>query len=54
MNAYRVLVGNPEGEIPLGGPGCRWDDNIKMDLREVQWGNMDWINLAEDRAQCAW
>jgi hypothetical protein len=47
--AYRVLVGKPEGRRPLGRPRRRLEDNIKMDLREVGWGGMDWINLAEDR-----
>jgi hypothetical protein len=47
--AYRALVGKPEGRIPLGRPRRRWEDNIKMDLREVEWGGMDWINLAQDR-----
>jgi hypothetical protein len=37
--AYRVLVGKPEGKRQLGGPRCRWDDNIKMDLQEVGWGH---------------
>jgi hypothetical protein len=47
--AYRALVGKPEGRRPLGRPRRRWMDNIKMDLREVEWGGMDWINLAQDR-----
>jgi hypothetical protein len=47
--AYRALVGKPEGRRPLGRPRRRWEDNIKMILREVGWGNMDWINLAQDR-----
>jgi hypothetical protein len=47
--AYRALVGKPEGRRPLGKPRRRWEDNIKMDLREVGWGSMDWINLAQDR-----
>jgi hypothetical protein len=47
--AYRALVGKPEGRRPLGRPRRRWEDNIKMDLREVGWGDMDWINLAQDR-----
>jgi hypothetical protein len=47
--AYRALVGKPEGTRPLGRPRCRWEDNIKMDLREVGWRGMDWINLAQDR-----
>ncbi|KAJ4446735.1 hypothetical protein ANN_13432 [Periplaneta americana] len=48
-NAYRVLVGRPEGKRPLGRPRRRWEDNIKMDLREVGYGDRDWINLAQDR-----
>ncbi|KAJ4443327.1 NADH dehydrogenase Fe-S protein subunit 1 ndufs1 [Periplaneta americana] len=48
-NAYRVLVGRPEGKIPLGRPRRRWEDNIKMDLREVGYDDRDWINLAQDR-----
>jgi hypothetical protein len=47
--AYRTLVGKPEGRRPLGRSRRRWEDNIKMDLREVGWGGMDWINLAQDR-----
>jgi hypothetical protein len=47
--AYRALVGKPEGRRPLGRPRRRWEDNIKIDLREVGWGGMDWINLAQDR-----
>jgi hypothetical protein len=46
---YRALVGKPEGRRPLGRPRRRWEDNIKMDLREVAWGGMNWINLAQDR-----
>jgi hypothetical protein len=46
-NAYRVLVGKPEGKRPLGRHRHRWDDNIKLDLREIGWGGMDWIDLAE-------
>jgi hypothetical protein len=48
-NAYRLLVGKPEERRPLGRPRCRWLDNIKMDLVEVGWGDMDWIGLAQDR-----
>ncbi|KAJ4448615.1 hypothetical protein ANN_00005 [Periplaneta americana] len=48
-NAYRVLVGRPEGKRPLGRPRPRWEDNIKMDLREVGYDDRDWINLAQDR-----
>jgi hypothetical protein len=47
--AYRALVGKPEGRRPLWRPRRRWEDNIKMDLREVGWGDMDWINLAQGR-----
>ena len=47
--AYRALVGKPEGRRPLERPRHRWDDNIKMDLREVGWGGVDWIDLAQDR-----
>ncbi|KAJ4432555.1 hypothetical protein ANN_21178 [Periplaneta americana] len=48
-NAYRVLVGRPEGKRPLGRPRRRWEDNIKMYLREVGYDDRDWINLARDR-----
>jgi hypothetical protein len=44
-------VGEPEGKRPLGRPRCRWEDNIRMDLREKQWGGMDWIDVAQDRDQ---
>jgi hypothetical protein len=50
-NAYRILLGNPEGKRPLGRPSSRWADNIKMDLRELGWGDMDWIDLAQNRDQ---
>jgi hypothetical protein len=50
-NAYRILVGKPEGKRPLGRSRRRWEDNIKMDLRETGWGGMDWIDLAQDRDQ---
>jgi hypothetical protein len=50
-NAYRILVGKPEGKTPLGRPRCRWVDNIKIDLREMGWGGLDWIDLAQDRNQ---
>ena len=48
---YRVLVGKPEGKIPVGRPWRRWEDNMKMDLQEVGCGGMDWIELAQDRAR---
>jgi hypothetical protein len=47
--AYRALVGKPEGRRRLGRPRRRWEDNIKMDLREVGWEGIDWIDLAQDR-----
>jgi hypothetical protein len=50
-NAYRILVGKPEGKRPLGRPTRRWVDNIKMDLREIGWDGTDWIDLAQDRDQ---
>jgi hypothetical protein len=50
-NACRILVGKPEGKRLLGRPRCRWLDNIKMDLRVIGWGGMDWIDLAQDRNQ---
>jgi hypothetical protein len=46
--AYRALVGKSERRRPLGRPRRRWEDNIKTDLREVKWGNIDWIDLAKD------
>ena len=46
---YRVLVEKPEGTTPLGRPRFRWEDNIKMDLKEVGCGGMDWIDLTQDR-----
>ena len=48
-SVYRVLVGKPEGKRQLGRPRRRWEDNIKMDLQEVGCGDMDWIELAQDR-----
>jgi hypothetical protein len=48
-NAYRLLVGKPEGRRPLGRPRRRWFDNIRMDLVEVRWSDVDWIGLAQDR-----
>jgi hypothetical protein len=48
-SAYRILVGKPEGKRPAGKPRRMWVDNVKMDLREIGWDGMDWINLAQDR-----
>jgi hypothetical protein len=49
--AYRILVGKPEEKRPLRIPRYRWEDNIRMDLREIGWGGMEWIDLAQDRDQ---
>jgi hypothetical protein len=48
---YRVLVGRPEGKRPLGRPRRRWEDNIKMDVRETGIDGANWIQLAQDRVQ---
>jgi hypothetical protein len=50
-NAYKILVGKPEGKRPLGRTRSRWEDNNRMDLREIKLGGMDWIDLAQDRDQ---
>jgi hypothetical protein len=49
MDAYRLLVGKPEGKRPLGRRRRRWVDNIGMDLGELEWGDVGWIGLAQDR-----
>jgi hypothetical protein len=46
--AYNILVGKPEGRRPLGRPRRRWEDNIKMDLGDIGFGDVDWIRLAQD------
>jgi hypothetical protein len=46
-NVYRGLVGKPEGKRPVGRLKCRWERNIKKELGEIEWGGMDWINLAQ-------
>jgi hypothetical protein len=51
MNAYRILVGKPEGKRPLGRSRRRWAEITKMDLREIGWGGMGWIDLDQDRDQ---
>jgi hypothetical protein len=48
-NTYRILMGNPEVKRPLKRHRLRWENNIKMELREIVWGVMDWIHLAQDR-----
>jgi hypothetical protein len=50
-NVYGILVEKPDGRRPLGRPRCRWVDNIKMDLREIGWDGIDWIDLAQDGDQ---
>jgi hypothetical protein len=50
-NAYRILAGKPEGKSPMGRPRCMWVDNIKIDLREMGWDGMDWIDVAQDTDQ---
>jgi hypothetical protein len=52
-NLYRVLVGMPEGKSPLERLRRRWEDAIKMDLKEIGWGGVEWIHLAQDR-DCWW
>jgi len=47
-NAYKILVRKPEGKIPLGRPRHRWEDNFRMDHREIQCG-VDWMHLVQDR-----
>jgi hypothetical protein len=44
---YNILVGKPERRRPLGRPSLRWDDNIKMDLGDIEFGDVDWIHLAQ-------
>jgi hypothetical protein len=48
-NTHRLLMGKPEGKRPLGRKRCRCLDNIRMDLVEVGWGDVEWIGLAQDR-----
>jgi hypothetical protein len=50
-NACNILVGKPDGKGPLGTPRCRWVDNIKIDLREIDWDGVDWVDKAQDRDQ---
>jgi hypothetical protein len=49
MNAYRIFVGKPEGKRPLGRQRRRWVDNIKVDLREIGWDGVGWIDVDQDR-----
>jgi hypothetical protein len=50
-NTYSILVGKSEGKRPVGRPRRRWVDNIKMDLREIGWDDVDWTDLTQDRDQ---
>jgi hypothetical protein len=50
-NAYKIVVGKPEGKRPLGRPRRRWVDNIKMDLRAIGWDGVEWIDMDQDRDQ---
>jgi hypothetical protein len=50
-NAYNILGRNPEGKRPLGRLRCRWEDNIKIDVKETGWEDVDWIHLAQDTDQ---
>jgi hypothetical protein len=51
-NAYKIVFGNPEGMKTLGRLRCRWDDNIRKDLREIVWEVVDWSHLTQHRVQC--
>jgi hypothetical protein len=48
---YRVLIGKPEGKGPLGIQRCRWENRIRINLRETGWGSVEWIQMAQDRGQ---
>jgi hypothetical protein len=50
-NAYKIWLGKPERKRQLRRPKCRWEDNIRMNLRETGWEDVDWIHLAQDREQ---
>jgi len=50
-NAYRMLTGKTDGKIPLGRPGHRWEENMRMNLRETEWEDMVWMNLVQDSNQ---
>jgi hypothetical protein len=50
-NVYNILVGKPVGEGPLGRPRCRWEDNIRMNLREIGWERVDVTHVTQDRDQ---
>jgi len=50
-NAYKILVRKPEWKKPLGRHRCRWEDNIRINLREIGWEGVDWMHLAQDKDQ---
>jgi hypothetical protein len=50
-NAYRILVGKPEGKRPMGRPRRRWVDNIRIDLEEIRWDGVNWTDVVRDRKQ---
>jgi len=50
-SAYNILVGKPERGRPRGRIRCRWEDNIKIDLREIRWESVDWMHLVQNRGQ---
>jgi hypothetical protein len=50
-NAQQIFVGKPEGKRPLVKPRCRWEDNIRMDLKELGWEDVVWIHLTQDGDQ---
>jgi hypothetical protein len=50
-NVYNILGPKREEKRPLGRPRCRWKDNIRMDLREIEWEDVDWMHVAQDRDQ---
>jgi len=50
-NAYKILIGRPEGKSPLVWPRRTWEDNIRLDLREIRWEVVKWIHLTQDRDQ---
>jgi hypothetical protein len=51
-NTYSILVGKPEVKRPFGRHRRRWEDNVRIDVREIRWEVVDWVHLAEDRDQC--
>jgi hypothetical protein len=51
QNAYRILARKPKGKTPLRRPTHKWEDNVRMDLRDIGWEGVDWVHLADDRDQ---